>query len=230
MNYHLVLSCEHAENKIPKRFSHAYIDFQQQLATHAGYDIGAKSIFKEFKKLQPAYAQAAQYSRLLIDLNRTLNYPHVFSKISNQFINSEKSFIIKNYYLPYLNKLKQTFLAAQSNKVVIHISIHSFTPNFNGETRHNAVGFLYDPKRSLEKEFCKHWRDNFLACSDFSVRMNYPYRGTSNGLTTHFRKQFNQDRYIGIELEVNQKFLLTVSSQELIKMLRESCADVLRDF
>ena len=38
------------------------------------------------------------------------------------------------------------------------------------------------------------------------VRFNYPYKGTSDGLTTTLRKKFGP-RYVGIEIEINQKLL-----------------------
>jgi hypothetical protein len=37
------------------------------------------------------------------------------------------------------------------------------------------------------------------------VRFNYPYLGKADGFTTFMRKQFPKN-YIGIEIEVNQKF------------------------
>jgi hypothetical protein len=37
------------------------------------------------------------------------------------------------------------------------------------------------------------------------VRFNYPYKGTSDGLTTTLRKKFGP-QYVGIEIEINQKF------------------------
>jgi hypothetical protein len=38
------------------------------------------------------------------------------------------------------------------------------------------------------------------------VRRNYPYRGWSDGLTTALRRRFAERAYVGIELEVNQRF------------------------
>jgi hypothetical protein len=38
------------------------------------------------------------------------------------------------------------------------------------------------------------------------VRYNYPYLGKMDGFTTYLRKQFISN-YIGIELEVNQKYV-----------------------
>ena len=37
------------------------------------------------------------------------------------------------------------------------------------------------------------------------MRRNYPYRGTSDGLTRYLRKRYADRDYCGIELEVNQK-------------------------
>ena len=37
------------------------------------------------------------------------------------------------------------------------------------------------------------------------VRRNYPYSGTADGLTTDLRAGFGP-RYLGIEIEVNQRF------------------------
>ncbi len=39
----------------------------------------------------------------------------------------------------------------------------------------------------------------------YKIRMNYPYLGTSNGMTAYFRKQYPKDRYICFELEINQR-------------------------
>ena len=40
------------------------------------------------------------------------------------------------------------------------------------------------------------------------LRRNYPYRGGGDGLATLLRKRYDQDAYIGIELEVSQRFAL----------------------
>jgi hypothetical protein len=37
------------------------------------------------------------------------------------------------------------------------------------------------------------------------VRRNYPYRGVSDCLVTTLRRQFAGERYLGLEIEVNQK-------------------------
>jgi hypothetical protein len=52
--------------------------------------------------------------------------------------------------------------------------------------------------------------------------MNYPYLGKADGFTTSLRHQF-QERYIGIELELNQKLLVKEEySKYLSKALYKS--------
>jgi predicted N-formylglutamate amidohydrolase len=102
---------------------------------------------------------------------------------------------------------------------VLHLSVHSFTPKLNGEVRNADVGILYDPRRLAEREVCTRWKGTLLALtatshdngyklqSDCRIRMNYPYRGASDGLTTALRRVFPARDYLGIELEVNQALL-----------------------
>ena len=63
-----------------------------------------------------------------------------------------------------------------------------------------------DPRRRPERELCAAWQARFRQLSDLRIRKNYPYRGSADGLTTYLRTRFAERDYLGIELEVNQKF------------------------
>ena len=79
-----------------------------------------------------------------------------------------------------------------------------------GETRNADVGILYDPRRPAEKRFAMAWaRAIRAAARELRVRRNYPYLGVGDGLTTTLRRRFPAWRYLGIELEVNQRFFVT---------------------
>ena len=94
----------------------------------------------------------------------------------------------------------------KSNQQVLHLSIHSFTPNLNGDERIGDIGLLYDSRKKKEREFCKKLKDKFLQQNpNLKVRFNYPYLGKADGFTTFLRKQFPMN-YLGIEIEINQKF------------------------
>jgi len=58
----------------------------------------------------------------------------------------------------------------------------------NGIVRNADIGFLYDPRRPSEKELAQLWREEIKKqCSDYRIRMNYPYTGISDGFTTALR-------------------------------------------
>jgi len=90
---------------------------------------------------------------------------------------------------------------------VLHIATHSFTPILKDIERNADIGFLYNPERFNEKLISNEWKRCVRELSGLRVRFNYPYRGKPDGLTAHFRKLYPDDRYLGVELEVNQKFV-----------------------
>jgi hypothetical protein len=60
----------------------------------------------------------------------------------------------------------------------------------------------------------------------WSVRRNYPYLGRSDGLTTYLRRRFDRDRYVGVEIEVNQRLC---GARPLPLTARRAIALALRD-
>ena len=51
---------------------------------------------------------------------------------------------------------------------------------------------------------------------DFNVRHNYPYLGKMDGFTTYLRKKFPKN-YVGIEIEINQKYAPENNTQLILK-------------
>lgn len=222
-NYKLILTCEHATNAIPQAYQSAFSEHQALLATHRGIDIGAAGIAQYLHQGLNCPYWHAQVSRLLIDCNRSLNNPHCFSKISNLFPDSVKEQIKTLYYQSY----RQPIIAyiektLTEGNAVLHLSVHSFTPVLNGEERKADIGLLYNPARGAEKQFAQAFKSEL---KKYKVRMNYPYRGTSDGFTTALRKQFPENAYLGIELECNQSlvanpFILDQLKKDLLETLK----------
>lgn len=209
MNLRLILTCEHASNKVPEKYTHLFD--QATLNTHRGYDIGAAYIYDFLRAKFNCYAQHGDYSRLLIELNRSTHHHHLFSEFSKKLSGDERKTLIAQIYLPYQTKLIKEIEKAKNP--ILHISVHSFTPVLNDIERNADIGLLYDPKKSEEKIFCRTWQHWLSLNSPYRVRLNYPYRGNNDGLTSLLRKQFPQN-YMGIELEINQKLLLRKQAAE----------------
>jgi predicted N-formylglutamate amidohydrolase len=148
-------------------------------------------------------------------LNRSPHHHNVFSEFTKKLSKSEKQIIFKKYYETYHQQLLKTInkLYKQYNRI-IHLAMHSFTPELNGKVRETDIGLLYDPKQSLEKEFCHFLKAHLKEqMNNYIVKMNYPYKGISDGLPTILRKRFTESHYLGVEIEVNQKHLKTVKQR-----------------
>lgn len=199
----LIVTCEHGGNKIPKAYQSLFKDCDA-LQSHRGYDLGALDVFTHLKPLADA-STYSETSRLLIEINRSLHHKNLFSEYTNTLSKTEKDALIADYYLKYRNHVEATIKNfIKENNSVLHVSVHSFTPNLNGDERHCDIGLLYDSRNIEEKEICKQLKIQILQLdTTLNVRFNYPYLGKADGFTTYLRKQF-PIRYIGIELEINQ--------------------------
>ncbi|CDZ78010.1 putative N-formylglutamate amidohydrolase [Legionella massiliensis] len=203
----LVLSCEHAVNTVPENYQALFAPYQDLLQTHRGIDFGALSIASGMSKYFNCDFVQAETTRLLIDCNRSLANRQCFSEVTAPLSQEEKNQLIEKYYLPFRQQVEKNIRKhIQQGKQVLHISVHSFTPIMNGVTRKADLGLLYDPKRSIEKTIARQWQQQLRqdAREPLQVRLNYPYRGISDGFTTALRKAFSDKDYAGIEIETNQ--------------------------
>jgi predicted N-formylglutamate amidohydrolase len=173
----------------------------------------------------------AETSRLLVELNRSVNHPKLFSEFSRGLPDKDKAKVLKEYYRSYRDRVEDMVHdLVSAGRRVLHVSVHSFTPVLNGEERLADIGLLYDPKRKREQEFCRHWKAVLLKQdNELNVRFNYPYLGIADGFTTYLRKKFKAEQYIGIELEVNQKFTEKENPkwQELKQLLTGTLEEIL---
>ncbi len=154
---------------------------------------------------------SATLSRLLVDLNRSIGHPQLFSAATCAAPARTRAQIIEAYYRPYRTRVEQVADHSVSRgRRVIHISSHSFTPELHGKVRNADVGLLYDPDRPVEAALCARWKSALGALAPgLRVRRNYPYAGKGDGMTAHLRKRFPRRLYAGIELEINQEIVFT---------------------
>jgi predicted N-formylglutamate amidohydrolase len=201
----LILTCEHGGNAIPEKYKKCFVN-KPVLKTHRAYDLGALDMYQHLKPLADA-AYFSTTSRLLVELNRSLYSKSLFSEFTKGLSKNQTTKILEKHYIPYRTEVEHKIAEfIKSNQQVLHLSIHSFTPNLNGDERIGDIGLLYDSRKKKEREFCKKLKGKFLQQNpNLKVRFNYPYLGKADGFTTFLRKQFPMN-YLGIEIEINQKF------------------------
>ena len=221
----LMLTCEHASNRLPASFKKLVPADMQQ--THRAYDIGALQVFRKLVNFaKPEFSCEGKFSRLFVDLNRTITNKSAFSEYYGTLEARDKPLAEKAkaaataYWKEYRENVEK-FVAknigaskkgAKNNGKegadIVHLGIHSFTPALNGKVRNADIGILYDPKRPQERAYANVIRGEIKRLyPHMKVRFNYPYKGSSDGLTTSLRKKFGP-RYVGIEIEINQKFFI----------------------
>ncbi|EJM20446.1 putative N-formylglutamate amidohydrolase [Pseudomonas sp. GM18] len=147
----LILVCEHASRFIPDGLNDLGLS-DEAAREHIAWDIGALALAEGLAEALGATLLAANYSRLLIDLNRPRHAPDSIplqSEIYQVPGNRDLDEATREYrrhclFKPFHARL-QTLIdtRVEQNKPVRVVGIHSFTPIYYGQPRPLEVGVLY---------------------------------------------------------------------------------------
>jgi predicted N-formylglutamate amidohydrolase len=213
---HCVVTCEHASNRVPKRYRQLGLS-AARLREHIAWDPGAAEMARIVAARLDCPLHLGRWTRLLIDLNRSIGHEKLIAETSFGRVipgnaalsDAEIAHRIRTYYGPYRAAATASVAhALQATGHCLHLSIHSFTPVVDGVVRDCDMGLLYDPRHAHERAFAQVLRRK-LAAEGLHVRMNYPYRGTDDGFTTQLRTTLPASRYAAFEIETSQKLLKT---------------------
>ncbi len=205
----LVVTCEHGGNEVPPAYAPLFGDRGRLLESHRGWDPGALDLARQLAKAFGAACYASTTTRLLVDLNRSVGHPALFSEITRPLARADRQAILEHHYRPHRNAVEQAVAKhIAAGRSVLHVASHSFTPVLDEVVRRADVACLYDPRRSSETFLAGRWLAALARRAPaLRLRRNYPYRGRDDGLTSLLRKRFADDAYAGIELEVNQSLV-----------------------
>lgn len=176
----LVIACDHAENRFPEGMDKLGVS-AEYLGQHIAYDIGAKQVAISLSEKFNAPLILANYSRLLIDLNRHLDSDTLIVAQSdgipipgNQNISDEeKHRRISEIFYPYHDAYEQLVkrVSAQYEKPII-LSVHSFTPTMNGFARPWDYGVLWE---EAHESLAMKLFDGFSEYPNLNIGDNQPY-------------------------------------------------------
>jgi predicted N-formylglutamate amidohydrolase len=211
----LLVTCEHGGHRVPRRHRALFAGANALLASHRGWDPGALDVARRLALAWHAPLLAATTTRLLVDLNRSPHNPAVFSKLTRGLPRDQRDALRSGIHRPHWDRVRAAVRARAGT--VLHLAIHSFTPVLRGVARDFGIGILYDPKRRREQEHALAWQRRLSgALPGVGVRRNAPYRGDSDGLTTALRREFPARRYLGIELELNQRMIASIAQRRAL--------------
>lgn len=228
-----VFTCEHGGNLVPDNYKQLFANFQSSLTTYKGYDIGAMNLYKDLLEETGDYGNHFQYCRMLVDVDKGLKSPDLFSQPIAKLPTKDKNKILKEFYHPWREEVEKQIASLSRTNHVLHCSIHTFPNVVNGITRNVDVAVLFDTERKLEKMFAEKFVE-FLRQENPKLRVqaNYPIPGGHEGFVHHMKEQKFSKKYIGIQLEVNQSYPLGKSDKwiALKKEIVKSFKIALKEF
>jgi predicted N-formylglutamate amidohydrolase len=216
------VTCEHAGNDLPEGYKKLFVGHLDVLKTHEGWDPGAIDVAGAISAQLHVPLFKCSSSRLLVEVNRSPGHPSLFSRFTRILPGPEKEKLIREIYNPYRDGVESAIDSYP--KPVIHLSVHTFTPVWNGAKRNVDIGLLFDPARKLELAFCESMANGLVReLSKLEIKFNEPYKGVDDGFTTYLRTKFSDDEYAGVEIEINQKYIADLSpiARSLIGCLRK---------
>lgn len=222
---HLILTCEHASDRIPARYQSAFASSEAEaaLASHRGVDYGAAAVARSLARRMGAPCVYGRFSRLLIDLNRTEANPRRFSEFTRALAPQWRA-ELDTIHQEHWRAVRS--LIDDAEGLVTHVAVHTFSPVMKGKIREMDVGILYDPRRARELRWARLVQKQIEEETGLRVRRNAPYRGTADGLPTGLRRSLSPRQYLGIELEINQALVWPKANDNLVRVLASAMGDV----
>jgi predicted N-formylglutamate amidohydrolase len=208
----VVIVCEHASNFIPSQYDQLGLD-DAALGLHVAWDLGALGVTRRLAGKLDAVAVIGTVSRLVYDLNRPPMADDATPSKSEQIVvpgNKELTDAARRQRVTDIYKPFQDELHAQLAKTenVVLVTVHSFTPVFDGKARAVDIGVLHDVDTRLA--------DAMLAISGkhttLMVARNAPY-GPEHGVTHTLRTHAIPTGRPNVMIEIRNDLIKTSSQQ-----------------
>ncbi|PJI92649.1 putative N-formylglutamate amidohydrolase [Yoonia maricola] len=205
----IVLVCEHASFHIPEDLNNLGISIAAK-RSHVAWDPGAIAVAQRMSKDLDAVLVASTVSRLVYDCNRPPEATDAIPTRSEIYdvpgnvglTDNEKRARVARYYAPFREKLASE-IARRTNPVIV--TVHSFTPNYNGETREVEIGILHDRDSALADAVMQ-------VASGHVVRRNDPY-GPKDGVTHTLKEHALKHGHLNVMIEVRNDLIADETTQ-----------------
>lgn len=211
----IVLVCEHASAFMPKALNNLGLS-GEVLTSHAAWDPGAMAVAQAMSQHLDATLVASRISRLVYDCNRPPGHlgamptrSEIYDIPGNLNLTaSERQTRHDLYYRPFHAAVAA---AMRDTPAAILVTMHSFTPVYNGSPREVEIGILHDADTRVA--------DAMIACAgahtDHIVRRNEPY-GPVDGVTHTVAEHATPQGHANVMLEVRNDLIETPDAQAKI--------------
>lgn len=174
-----VIIGDHASRRIPAKLGTLGL-CDADISRHIGWDIGIAGVIEHLAEELDGFAIRQNYSRLVIDCNRPLDSPTLIAQVSeatsipgNMGLSAaQREQRLDEIFWPY----HRTIAAELDRRAVddlptLFVSMHSFTPIYNGEQRPWHLGVLYHRDVDVARKALALLRES----GEWRVGDNQPY-------------------------------------------------------
>ncbi len=201
VTYNYLIIADHASNRLPPEIDDLGVD-PADMERHIAWDIGTELLALRLQSLLKCPAIIAEWSRLVIDLNRDPKHPGLVPEASDGTVipfntamsAAEKMQRMQAYFAPYHQSISQ---AVQKLDTPFLLALHSFTPEMNGAPRPWDIGFLWN----------KEARWGLAAAAAIAqqnpqliIGLNQPYSGIALNYTMDRHAEAHGLPYLSIEI------------------------------
>jgi len=206
----MVLVCEHASAHIPERYNNLGLD-AQAMQSHIAWDPGASTTANHLSKLLDAVLIESEVSRLVYDCNRppeSAGAMPVQSEIytipgNKNLSDTERQKRIDTCYRPFVATVSEALANHPGTPVLV--TIHSFTPVYNGIRREVEIGVLHDNDTRLADAMLDLVPPTLC---DFNIERNEPY-GAGDGVTHTLKQHGIKNNLLNVMLEIRNDLVQT---------------------
>ncbi len=196
----ILLIADHASNRVPDDIDLGIAP--GLLSQHIAIDIGVAALGRALCAALHCPGILGNVSRLVVDLNREEDAPHIIPTASdghsipgNSISEEARRARIARYWRPYHDRVAQQ-ITAQRPRLLI--SLHSFTPQLETrpeEARPWEVGVLYNEDDRAARQAIPA-----LAAAGVIVGDQEPYSGKLLNATMNRHGEANGIAYLGLEM------------------------------
>lgn len=188
----VVLICEHAANRIPKALQGLGIDPETH-RSHVAWDPGAAEVARAMAEQLDAPLFLQRFSRLVYDCNRPVFADSAVPAVSERYSipgnngldSAARADRQAAIYLPFRDRVAALVRGRiDAGRPPMIVTVHTFTPVFQGTQRTTELGVLHDADARLADAVLAL----LTADSALQVRRNDPY-GPEDGVTHTLKVQ-----------------------------------------
>ena len=225
-----VLVCEHASNYIPPVFDQLGLK-ESATEAHIAWDPGARSVADFLSEKLNSPLVVSCVSRLIYDCNRP---PEAESAVPTTSAGIEipgnmgldegaRQARTGFVYEPFRDALAGI---VEGDDTAILVTIHSFTPVYQGVARSTELGIIHDSDDRLAEALARVLKEE----TEYKIRLNDPY-GPEDGVTHNLKLHGVANRLLNVMIEIRNDLISSdvearLMAEVLAKALKRAVKDV----